>query len=457
MAGLDIALLTGRSSLLMRQSQMTVTGNNIANADRTGYHRQNLSVTNSAPVQEGNLRLGTGVQVETVMRTYNSALESNLRQTIRQDGYYQTYTSQLEQTEMTLAPDAESPIATAMTEFAASWADIDAQPTSINARSQLITKAQSLTDEINRTRGNLVQLRDGINDGAGRGILHDSVAKTNRLAAAVADLNTQIQTVETRRFNPQQANNLRDQRDELTHQLARLVDISATSESDGTLTLTIGGEDLVRGGTATELAVATPPAGSLVWQNSQNPVDQDAGETQALLDARAYIQSSIDEIDSFADTLATTINTAHANGYDLNGTQGGDIFDRSIPGRIHLALTDPAVIAASANQNQTADSANARAIGEAISTPAAALENDSLLTRADRIVDSVAMDTASSSALADGTEAGIDMFQNAIGEVSGVNLDEEMMTMLETQRAYQASARFVGVVDEMLGSVIQLV
>jgi flagellar hook-associated protein 1 len=38
--------------------------------------------------------------------------------------------------------------------------------------------------------------------------------------------------------------------------------------------------------------------------------------------------------------------------------------------------------------------------------------------------------------------------------VSGVNLDEEMTNLLASQRAYEASARFVTTVDEMLDTLI---
>jgi flagellar hook-associated protein 1 FlgK len=38
--------------------------------------------------------------------------------------------------------------------------------------------------------------------------------------------------------------------------------------------------------------------------------------------------------------------------------------------------------------------------------------------------------------------------------VAGVNLDEEMVHLVEFQRAYEAAARLVSIVDEMLDSLI---
>jgi flagellar hook-associated protein 1 len=39
---------------------------------------------------------------------------------------------------------------------------------------------------------------------------------------------------------------------------------------------------------------------------------------------------------------------------------------------------------------------------------------------------------------------------------SGVNLDEEMVTMVQYQRGYEAAARIIKAIDEMLNSLLQL-
>ena len=47
-----------------------------------------------------------------------------------------------------------------------------------------------------------------------------------------------------------------------------------------------------------------------------------------------------------------------------------------------------------------------------------------------------------------------DRLENERQQVSGVNVDEEMIKLMEFQRAYQGSARFVAVVDEMLDTLV---
>jgi len=48
----------------------------------------------------------------------------------------------------------------------------------------------------------------------------------------------------------------------------------------------------------------------------------------------------------------------------------------------------------------------------------------------------------------------LDAAEDAVNSDAGVNLDEEMTGMLLFQRAYQASARVISTIDEMLDTLI---
>lgn len=53
-----------------------------------------------------------------------------------------------------------------------------------------------------------------------------------------------------------------------------------------------------------------------------------------------------------------------------------------------------------------------------------------------------------------GQQFRMDLLENQRQEVSGVNIDEEMVKMIDYQRTYQASARFISVVDDMLNTLV---
>jgi flagellar hook-associated protein 1 FlgK len=47
--------------------------------------------------------------------------------------------------------------------------------------------------------------------------------------------------------------------------------------------------------------------------------------------------------------------------------------------------------------------------------------------------------------------------ESQIQDVSGVNLDDELANLQQFQRSYQASAKVLSMMDEMLGDLINMV
>src|SRR4051794_7089933 len=74
------ALNVGKSALAVQQAAIQVTSNNIANAGNADYTRQNASVGPTRDQQIGQgLFVGTGVNLESISRQIDEALEGRLR------------------------------------------------------------------------------------------------------------------------------------------------------------------------------------------------------------------------------------------------------------------------------------------------------------------------------------------------------------------------------------------
>jgi len=139
----------------------------------------------------------------------------------------------------------------------------------------------------------------------------------------------------------------------------------------------------------------------------------------------------------------------------------GTFFDGFEARDIAVAQTvrdDPSRIAASLNHSP-ADNQNARRLGALGDANAAVPElgGRSLTGYWNRHVEDFAARLAQTrdQVSADGlVVGGLKTQQQAI---SGVNADEETIDMLQFQRAFQASARFITVVDELLDTLINLV
>ena len=85
------------------------------------------------------------------------------------------------------------------------------------------------------------------------------------------------------------------------------------------------------------------------------------------------------------------------------------------------------------------------------------LNNDSLLSHSDQMADGVAANTYAAIQLQMGSTASVTMYQDSIQEGSGVQMDEELSHMLEVQRAYQASAKMISAIDQMMQTAIGMI
>ncbi len=457
MAGLSVAMITGKSALSAQQKQMNVIANNIANAGRVGHHKQSVSVTNNTPMQDGAGSIGTGIHVESVLRFYDEALEKNLRQATQQEGYHQSYTEQLELLESLLAPDGSFSLGGSIDQFANALQDIANQPDSTNFRNALLAQANEVSEEFNRHYSGIEQLKGSILNLSGDGKLSTITTQLNDISEQIANLNSQISEIETRRFNPHQANELRDKRDELVLDLSAIADITVVEDSKKMYTVSIDGSNLVQGTSINPVEIVIDNSKPILKTISDaTPINPTSSEIKGLMDAWQYLDERQTELWNFANTFSDTVNSTHSNGFDLDGNQGEPLFEANTPGNMIVSINNTRKIAASSDGGTTGNNENIMAIWNALNEPMANLNNSTILSQSNHFINEVATVVFQQKALTQGAEAGVRMFQEAVSQKSGVSIDEEMVSMLEVQRAYQASARFINVLDDMLVSILSI-
>ena len=460
------SLDTGKSALQARQTQMSVIGNNIANANTVGYHRQEAILLENPALDNKHYQTGTGTHVRQIVREFDAALEGNLRTAVEQNAYYAELSKYMQATEEVMAIDGVSVMTDALNSFANSLQDLANNPESDIHRSAFIANAERVSSSFNNEYRLLTDVRDRIASSPTQGVLYDDVEEINNLASELATINQQIVATEKQYRNGQQAIEFRDQRDAIVSEMAKLADITVTEQADGSYDLAIGGVNMVDssvGGTSSvvdtlvhSFAAGPPPAPSVAW-NTAGAATLTAGSIKGLLDSHTFVQDRVAELETYMSTFASEVNTLHAAGFDRDGNAGTDIFDATTPGAMTTLITNPDLIAASDNATNIGDGDNARAIWDGLNTNLAAIGNDSLMNHADHIIDFVAVERQKNDSLEKSTESSIALFQQIINEKSGVSIDEEMVSMLETQRAFQGAAKFVRAVDELLQTVINLV
>ncbi len=102
------------------------------------------------------------------------------------------------------------------------------------------------------------------------------------------------------------------------------------------------------------------------------------------------------------------------------------------------------------------DGSNALKLAKFIENPVEALGGLNLNDYYDGMISELAQNSASETAVRQGFES----FRNSLvtqkQQFSGVSLDEEAIKIMELQRSYQMAARFIGVIDELLSTLVSL-
>jgi flagellar hook-associated protein 1 FlgK len=286
--------------------------------------------------------------------------------------------------------------------------------------------------------------------------------RANVLAARIATLNREL--AGTGEATASHAAVL-TQRTAALNELAREVDVRTYGDSDGMLHVTLAqGQALVNGTTSQTLSVDAVPGGGVKLGGTDVTQSITTGAIGGIIAARdATILPALSRLDSLAAGLAATVNQQHKLGFDLNGVAGTDIFatgPATGPGTVarglQFLLSDGAQIAAAATP-APGDGANAQALAALADNPGTVTTGATLSSyTAAASALSYQAGTASQKVQEAQATAGAlhDQAVAAREALSGVSLDEEAADMIRYQRAYQASARFLATVDQLLSDLV---
>ncbi|MHB1064379.1 MAG: flagellar hook-associated protein FlgK [Georgenia sp.] len=460
-SGLNTAL----TSLVAQRQAIEVAGQNIANVNTVGYTRQraDLQAIEGAAAPSMASAPGTvlngGVNVASVDRLNDLFLEAKVRQESGSAAYLGAISEALSLVESTIDEPGENGISAMLDTFFNSWADVANRPDDDAARAVLLENARSLVNRIAGGYNAVAAQWDSTRTQAAA-----LVDQVNTAAADVADLNLRIRDITQSGGNP---NALIDQRGQRLVELASLVGAQPRERADGTMDVMIGGNALVRGGAtnklkvegATTLGTLGGPAGAVTgpvrlrWANGNN-VGAATGELTGMLavlapegasGAGGPLANLAARYEALAKDLATTVNDRHTLtpgtpgnffAYDGNVTDGALGLTVAVTGTTEIIAGDPT--------NGDLDGSIAEAISQ-IATVGAGWSAT--------VVD-LGVQTKSSGARATNAAATLATAEGLLLAQTGVNLDEETVSLVASQRAYEAAARVISAVDQMLDTLI---
>jgi len=452
----------GANALATFQRALAVTGQNLSNVNTPGYSRQEIVLAEGIPEDAIPGQLGTGVVATQIRRSIDTFVEAQLLTSRERLGQFSASQNALTQIQTVFADSNDQGIAASLNDFFQAWQDVATNPADLTSRTVLLSKADVVAKRLNQAATQLSAHRNSLDGQILRGI-----ADINTLAGQIADLNGKIKLAEV---SGQQANDLRDQRGRYLNDLAELVDISTLEESDGQVSVFVGvGQVLVTQQTAFRLAgVAdiTNSGLSDVQYDNGSGANTDltgvisGGRLKGWIDARdttaASLQSSLDTL---ASQLVSQVNTQHRAGYGLDGSTTQDFFTATgtTAATIGVALTDRRQVAASSTAaGVPGNNVNALAVAGLQDSTLAGLGNATFQEYYSALAGSFGATLQGTKRDLEGQEILNDQLLAHRAQVSGVSMDEELISLLKYQRAFEAASKLITTSDEMLQTILTL-
>ncbi|HEY3315691.1 MAG TPA: flagellar hook-associated protein FlgK [Bacillota bacterium] len=460
-----MGLETARRALEAQQIALQVTAHNIANANTPGYSRQVLAFSPTDPYTVPTLsrsvgagQVGTGVSVSDIVRVRDAFLDSQARGVQTLVGEMESRRDALQEVEIIFNEPSESGLHSVVDAFWQSLQVLANNPESPSVRSAVKQAGETLALAFRTTHRQLQDLRANIDS-----VVRARVLEINDIAKEISQVNQQIANVAAVNDKP---NDLLDRRDSLLEKLSRYADISILPENNGTVSVFLNGVALASPYGFQAISVANDPLNSnyaaLTWSSTGTPVEVRGGELRGLIDTRdKAVADYVSKLNTAANTMITQINAVHQGGFGLppaNAT-GLDFFvgssglNNAGDIAVNPALTSNNIAAASA-ANSPGDGANALLLAAVKSTATPALGGASPDDYFRAIIGQVGLDTRETTRIAEGQALLAKQIANQRDSLSGVSLDEEMVNMMKYQHAYQAAAKLMTVVDEMLDTLI---
>jgi flagellar hook-associated protein 1 len=505
--GLEVA----KRGMFTQQSALYVTGHNIANANTPGYSRQRVNFVQTEPYPPASMnrpqipgQMGTGVEAGSIERVRDSFLDIQYRGENNKLGYWEARADALKKMEDIMNEPSENGLSKTMDQFWQALQDLSVNPENEGARSVVRQRGLAVVETFHYLADSLTSIQ---NDLANQ--INVTIKEINSIAEQLYKINQQIREIEPHGYLP---NDLYDERDRLLDQLSNLVNIKIETKPSGGNALQIaegiydvyivddtGNQYLLVDGNQSYKTLSIQPSNAANPETPTGPVNQlvlkdvttnsttnipftSSGKLKGLIEAYGYVSGPdvkgiypkmLKDLDNLAYSFAKRFNEVHKQGYTLNPSKQGGLFFEDLAQvagaakaiRLSSNIDDLNNIAASSQQNEPGNGLNAIKLANVKNSNFANLQDPApsitypitagtLQSYYEGMIGKLAVDAQQANRLMNNSEVLKQSVEERRQSVSGVSLDEEMTNMIKFQHAYNAAARNITVIDEMLDKII---
>lgn len=443
------ALSAPVSALQAMQQALATTQQNLLNATTPGYAKQRVSL--EARQIDPDRSLSGGVAFAMAGDTRSQYAENAVWRQVSVHSQAKEFVQSLSTLEPFLS-DENTGVSGSIRSFFAAATNWSAFPNDTAAREGVLTNAKELTSSFRELGDHLQWMLTQIDKG-----ISGTVSDINQVVTSLRDAGKSA-LEDASAFAS-------------LEELASKAGITARKEADGSFTVALtGAATLLTGSSALELKVGENS--TIVAADGTDLTAQIAGgKLKGLLDARAEIIRLIGDADSegelnrFARSMAEEVNGLFTSGLVSPGpppVAGQELFtwDEDHPNAVLRTLTvSPDISAATLPAYSAGPPADAGGIAKALAVlgKAAAMDGFTLSGFYENLASGVATRLATTKGSVETLAASVETAVQYREELSGVSVEQEAVTLLAVQRAYESSAKVIKVIDDMLATTLDLI
>ena len=426
---------TSTTGMMANQTAINITSNNITNANTDGYTRQRLHLTTRGEIYyRGTGYLGTGAQIADINRIRDQHLEAQIRNETSTAKEYEVKGEVLAEIEMIFNEPSDTGLNAALSKYWSAWEELSKHPDNPTLKTSVIENAVSLSDLFNHLN---VQVDKAIEDTQTR--LNQQIDQATSIIGKINEVNEAIERA-YRQDPTRTPNDLLDQRDFLTRQLSEYLPVEAKIQENGTIqistTLANGTTQDVLGMTRDDIA---------------NNVDQiKTGSIKGYYEMGQVIETDyVNRLDGIAKTLADS----------LNGVQGFDFFTYDPANIAGTIKVNPDLIAGNLSiKTGTAGAGDNRTVLEVLELrdQKFTINNQEVTVEGayKQLISDIGIKTQHAESMIESQEKLLAYLDNQCESISGVSLDEEIVNLVQFQKAYDANAKVISTITSMLDTII---
>lgn len=426
------SLYIAQSGLNTSKYSVDVTSNNIANENTEGYIKRVVNTSELSSLEDD---IGNGVSFDGVYRTTSVYLYDKLLSQSSMSSYYEQENSILSNLEIMFSETETSGLSTTLSSFFNSIESLRTDSSNLIYQNELSTQAQNLVD-------GLQSLNEDIEDSFQTAIeqLQDQVESVNNLLEQIVYLNEQIIQSSTA------SNDLLDKRDTLEKELSNYVDVEVDRTSD-TYNLKIAGVNVIFNNTNLHEVSIDADFSDLDNLNTSlmiynNKLNLSSGSLKSLKEnlttQTSNISSYKQSLDDFAKALVD-YTTANSSTSIFSGTNVSTLaFEENNVSS--LTDTDLENLA----QIQWDEDVS---IGSTTTSFSEFYQN---------LLVTISSDVENNNFKLESQDSIVNSLETTYNNLTKVDQDQEMINLLQYQAAYEANAKVITAVDEMLQTLLNM-